>query len=84
MPDERASALQSFSTEMATRRYIDNGVSARVEQARVHMLYGTPDGCTTSPADALKRPGCCREGRQQLQCDLQAQLSRVSRRRWAM
>ena len=80
MPDERAPALQSFSTETATRRHIDNCVSARVEQARVHMLYGTPDGCTTSPRDALKRPGCCREGRQRLQCDLQPRLGRVSRR----
>jgi hypothetical protein len=28
----------------------------------------------------LKRPGCWREGRQQVQCDLPTQLSRVSRR----
>jgi hypothetical protein len=32
-----------------------------------------------APTDALTRPGCCREG-QQLQCDLQTQLGRMSRR----
>jgi hypothetical protein len=30
--------------------------------------------------DSLKRPGCRREGRHQLQCDLQTQVGRMSRR----
>ena len=34
----------------------------------------------THPTDALKRPGCCREGCEQLQSDLQIQPGRMSRR----
>jgi hypothetical protein len=55
MPDERASALQSFSTEIATRRYIDNGVSAHVEQARI--LYGTVCQCAIRLATHLTPAG---------------------------
>jgi hypothetical protein len=39
-----------------------------------------PSTVRMHPTDSLKRPGCRREGRHQLQCDLQTQVGRMSRR----